>query len=125
VLLISLSEVLHIVSLLLSHFFLILSPNSKISDLQKRGYILTQQSGLTFDLDQPKLEIQLNISQTNETYSFNNGFATSRVWSEILKNSSEVYLHTLILKDDAKDLDEISPKVLNVIPSLPSVACGP
>lgn len=94
--------------------FLILFSCSKISDLERRGYILTKQTGLNFDLDQPKIEIQLNISQNNDTSSFNNGFAPNRVWFEILRNSSSVYLHTLILRDDAKDLDEITSKVLNV-----------
>ena len=95
---------------------------SKISDLERRGYILTKQTGLNFDLEQPKIEIQLNISQNNDTSSFNNGFAPNRVWFEILRNSSSVYLHTLILRDDAKDLDEITSKVLNVRTTQPRLA---
>jgi hypothetical protein len=85
---------------------------SKIADLEKRGYVLAHEKGLRYDLEQTKLEIQLNISQSSEF--FNNGNSPPRVWSEILRNSSSVYLHTLILREDVDPAIEISSKVINV-----------
>jgi hypothetical protein len=85
---------------------------SKIADLKKKGYALVHQTGLKYDLEQPKLELQLNISQDEKF--FNNGNSPLRVWDEILKNSSAVYLHTLILREDINPNIEITSKLINV-----------
>jgi hypothetical protein len=105
-------------SLTLHSLFFFSFLGSKIADLKKKGYALVHQTGLKYDLEQPKLELQLNISQDEKF--FNNGNSPLRVWDEILKNSSAVYLHTLILREDINPNIEITSKLINVrLPPLP------
>ena len=76
-----------------------------MSELKRQDRILLEENNLIFNSSQSERKVHLNIATTSQKSLYDpklnittiTAVASSKIWDRITSNSSEVYLHILVM----------------------------